>query len=407
MLTIQIIFWTLLISFIYVYILYPIGLWVTYKALKSFIGRKQKRTTLNTYPKISVVIPCSNEMEILAKKLKNCRKLRYPSNQIEFIFVNDASEDGSKKWFKKNLGNNNQFKTINKLKRCGKFEAQKTGSCYAQGEIIVFSDCSAMLNPNAILRMSKHFRDDKIGAVSGVYKAINTQSTSRAKGEGAYWKYEMGIRRFESKLQTITHATGALYAIRDSIAKDCFLNNTQTIVNDDLFLPLWSLEMGYSVKSEPQAIASEYVDTEPGKDFDRRIRIAKGNLALWKETFILIQKHRYFAAFQFLSHKLLRNFQGTFIFPLFLMNIVILFFTNNPIYIVILALQIIFYSLAAMGTHKFKSNKLNKMVSIPYYFTLANIAGARATFSLIFVKNSESSHLWEKADVNLDSREIK
>lgn len=407
MLSIQIIFWGLLISFVYVYIIYPIGLWASYKILKRFIRRKQKKAPLNTYPKISVIIPCLNEMEILGKKLRNCRKLRYPSNRIEFIFVNDASTDGSKAWFQKNLGDSNQFKTINKLNRCGKFEAQKTGSCYAQGEVIIFSDCSAMLNPNAILRMAKHFRDEEIGAVSGVYKAINTQSTSRAKGEGTYWKYEMGIRRFESKLQTITHATGALYAIRNSIAKNCFLNNHQSIINDDLFLPLWSLEMGYSVKSEPQAIACEYVDTEPNKDFNRRIRIAKGNLALWKETFILIQKHRYFAAFQFLSHKLLRNFQGTFILPLFLINALLLFLTTNPIYVIILGLQVVFYSLAAMGTHKFKSNLINKMASIPYYFTLANLAGASATLSLIFTKPSESSHLWEKADVNLDSGELK
>jgi cellulose synthase/poly-beta-1,6-N-acetylglucosamine synthase-like glycosyltransferase len=295
----------------------------------------------------------------------------------------------------KNISKDPQFKTINKMNRCGKFEAQKTGTCYAQGDIIIFTDCSAILNSSSVIRIAKHFRDPKIGAVSGVYKTVNSNETSRAKGEGAYWKYEMGIRNIESKIQTITHATGALYAIKKIIAQDCFLKNHQRVINDDLFLPLWTLEMGYQVKSERQAIATEYVDTDPAKDFSRRIRIAKGNLSLWKESFILISRHRYFAAFQFLSHKLLRNFQGTFILPLFLINIILL--TINPIYMLVFGLQVIFYSLALLGTHKFHSKIINKLASIPYYFTLANIAGASATLSLLFT-NDPQTYLWNKAD---------
>src|SRR5690606_12668968 len=95
------------------------------------------------------------------------------------------------------------------------------------------------------------------------------------------------------------------------------------------------------------------------------------------------------------SHRVLRWTVTPFLMILaFLLNITIVVQTGQPLYIALLAGQVIFYILSLIGYLFEKRNLKIKAFFIPYYFCLMNyavIAGIRRYF-----KKSQSA-AWEKS----------
>ena len=87
----QVLMWVNITLVVYVYIGYPVLLW-----LLNTIKRKQKAVLLsndNLEPTVSMVIAAYNEENVIAEKLENSLKLNYPSNKLDIIVVSDGSTD--------------------------------------------------------------------------------------------------------------------------------------------------------------------------------------------------------------------------------------------------------------------------------------------------------------------------
>ncbi len=92
--------------------------------------------------------------------------------------------------------------------RNGKAGALNRALQEATEDIVVFTDASIMLAPDAIHRIVQPFADPRVGCVSG------EDRIEGAGGEGLYGRYELFVRRRESEIGSIVGASGSFYAQR-------------------------------------------------------------------------------------------------------------------------------------------------------------------------------------------------
>ena len=70
----------------------------------------------------------------------------------------------------------------------------------------------------------------------------NSDSSATGSGEGIYWRYEMEIKKLESRLFSLLGANGSIFAIR----KNLYFPVTKDR-GDDFELPIRVAENGYGV----------------------------------------------------------------------------------------------------------------------------------------------------------------
>ena len=85
-----------------------------------------------------------------------------------------------------------------------------------------------------------------------------------------------------------------------------------------------------------------------------------------------------FFSFKLISHKLLRWIVPAFLLAAFLSNIVLV--AVDSTYWLYLVVQLVFYSLAALGAILRGRGSLSIVLYVPYYFCLVNYASAVGIF---------------------------
>src|SRR4030095_16327935 len=87
----------------------------------------------------------------------------------------------------------------------------------ATGDVLVFTDANAMLDPSALSRLTRHFADPRIGLVSGKGLFVERVQGSVLVVTNNYLRYEELDREREKRLGYIVWADGALYALRRAL----------------------------------------------------------------------------------------------------------------------------------------------------------------------------------------------
>lgn len=96
--------------------------------------------------KLSIIIPCYNELPRLPLLLKKVEKVKLKNNmKKEIIIVDDGSTDGSREYIKNKVSN--RIKKIYSEKNKGKGAAIRTGILHSTGDIIIFQDADLELDP--------------------------------------------------------------------------------------------------------------------------------------------------------------------------------------------------------------------------------------------------------------------
>ncbi len=137
------------------------------------------------------------------------------------------------------------------LPRGGKIKAQDAAVSRSEAEIVAFSDANSLWRPDALRLLLSAFEDDAVGYACGQVRF--TAAAARATNqEGLYWRYEMALRTFESRLSSVTAGNGAIYATRraDYIVVD-------PVMGHDLSFPFNMVKRGRRAVYVPQAIATE------------------------------------------------------------------------------------------------------------------------------------------------------
>lgn len=185
---------------------------------------------------ITVGIPTHNEEKSIAACINSV--LKQLSKKDEVLVVASGCTDNTVPEIKKVMKNDKRVRLIVEPERKGKASALNLIIKHAKWDIIVQTDGDVFIEKNAIYNLIKHFKDPKIGGVSGNPVAIipkhnlfydwTIMSYQRAgelreqeSRKGIFWHMSGYLLAFRKKaLPSVPFAKGAVDAWMGKVIKD-------------------------------------------------------------------------------------------------------------------------------------------------------------------------------------------
>ncbi|MBV9761618.1 MAG: glycosyltransferase family 2 protein [Acidobacteriaceae bacterium] len=336
---------------------------MTLVVLRRLVHRRVKQEAIT--PRLSLLIPAFNERSNIEPKIRNSLALDYPPELLEIVVACDGSTDGTLQLAKdmaESTESGGRVRVLDFPVNRGKILTLNAAVRELAGEVIVFSDASAMLNRDALRKLIRNFADPSVGAVSGKYTVVKPHEVNIGASEDFYWKYETFLKTQEAELSSTLGGHGHLHAIRTEL----YPFPPSGTINDDYIIHASVIAKGWRAVYEPEAVIREEAHEMTG--FGRRVRIMAGNIQQLREIKPLLKPLRAMPVFFFLCHKGLRLVVPFAMILAFGANLLLL---DRPVYALLLWLQVAFYLLAAAGA---VVRLRPKFLMLPYYFSMINAA---------------------------------
>lgn len=352
----------------YVYVAYPLIVHV----LSCLLGRPVRRGN-DVRKAATVVITAYNEEKHIAAKIRNVLALDYPQALLEVVVVSDASSDRTDDLVRQFASSG--VKLLRVEGRVGKTACQNFAVARALGEIVVFTDATTNIRPDALALLVDNFVDEDVGCVAGflVYRGKSRDLTSR--GGASYWNFEVALRGAESRLGTLIGVSGCLYAVRRSAYRAI----APTLISD-FVIAMRMREQGLRTVLDQRAVCVEETLDRFQEELSMRVRVALRTMhALLAERRFLNPFVDPVYAWQLWSHKLLRYASPYFIL-LILVSCVVLI--EHPFYRVTLFAHFAVMTAGFAGFLLHENELRIGLLRMPYYFVLTNLASLLATLRL-------------------------
>ena len=114
--------------------------------------------------KVSIIIPCYNELNTIKAIIDAVRKLHYDNKEI--ILIDDFSNDGTRELIRKSI-EDKVDKVFYHNKNIGKGAAIRSGLKEATGDIVVIQDADLEYDPEEILKVIEPILEGKADVVYG------------------------------------------------------------------------------------------------------------------------------------------------------------------------------------------------------------------------------------------------
>jgi cellulose synthase/poly-beta-1,6-N-acetylglucosamine synthase-like glycosyltransferase len=315
---------------------------------------------------VTVVVAAYDEEDVIARKVENVLSLDYPADRLELIVASDGSTDATVERARAAGADR-----VLDLPRGGKVRAQDQAVERARGEIVVFSDANAQLEPDAVRRIVERFAaEPRLGYLCGQVRFTTEEGDNR---EGVYWRYEMAVRELESRVGDVTAGNGALYATR---RESYFVVDPR--MGHDLSFPFNMVKRGWRAKYEPRAGATEKTTPTNEAEFSRKRRMMSHTWPILLSGGLLDPRgYTPLYAFQVFSHRLLR-----YVTPF--LHVAALVASIGARYRAAVAVQLAFFAAAAAGRPR-----------LARYYVLVTASPA---FGLYDYLRSGTPAEWEKAE---------
>jgi poly-beta-1,6-N-acetyl-D-glucosamine synthase len=368
---IAVLFWATTLALGYTYVGYPALL-----ALLAWLRPRPALLKDGRTPAVTVLLVAHNEEERLPAKLANCLALRYPREQLDVLVVSDGSTDGTEGIASRFAGQG--VRLLRLPGPHGKAVAIARALPECRGEIVVLCDARQQLAEDSLAQLVAAFADPSVGAVSGALDLAVDPASGAGPGLGAYWSYELAIRRLESRVDSVVGATGALYAVRRALLK---APDPATIL-DDVAIPMSVVRGGSRVVFEPGARVFDETSGSDRHEFGRKVRTLAGNyqLVALEPGLLWPGSNRLF--WQFVSHKLARLAVPWGLITLLACS-VSLSLGGRPLYRLALLAQVAFYGLALVGWILARLRLRVTLFAAPYAFVMLNVAAAVALVAFL------------------------
>jgi len=243
-------------------------------------------------PPLSVVIAVHDAEGDLPAKLENTLAADYPGD-LEVIVASDHSTDRTEA-ITRSWGDPRVRLVCNTGER-GKESAQAAAIPLARGEIVVFTDVSAQLAPDALRSIVRPFADPGVGCVS------SEDEVESDGGEGAYVRYEMALRRLENVCGGLIGLSGSFFAVRREIC-----DPWPTHLASDFRTALEASRRGLRAVSEPGARATFRAVEDAAAEWPRKVRTVRRGIAVLSAYRDLLDPRHGRVAFSLWGHKLMR-----------------------------------------------------------------------------------------------------
>jgi len=389
MLILKILIWLFLFIVFYAYLGYGILLFILIR-FKRLAGKRKEIPSDPYEPEVTLFVAAYNEKDFIDEKIRNSMSLDYPKEKVKHVWITDGSDDGTPDLLRKYQG----VEVHHQPQRAGKIAAMNRGMQFVKTPIVIFSDGNTMLGKESIRRIVNLFRDPGVGCVSGEKRLFVKDSA--AATEGIYWKYESTLKKWDAELYSVVGAAGELFALRTEL----FSPVEPDTLLDDFIISLRIAERGYTIQYDPEAYAIENPSASVKEELKRKIRISAGGIQSVIRLKELLNPFRYgVLSFQYISHRVLRWTLAPLglLIMLVCSAIVSLFsgildYTN--IYVLLFWGQIVFYFLALLGWILEERKIKIKLLFVPYYFFIMNLA---VYLGLARYLRKQQSVNWERA----------
>jgi glycosyltransferase involved in cell wall biosynthesis len=211
-------------------------------------------------PSVSVIVAAYAEEPVIGERVANLRALAFPRERLEIIVACDGSPDGTA-----GRAREAGADLVLELPRGGKVLAQDAAVERARGEIVAFTDANARWQEDALTQLLAPFADERVGYVCGRVELMGEDGTNQ---EGVYWRYELALRAWESRLRSVTGGNGAIYATR----RDSYLV-VDPIMGHDLSFPFNVVKRGRLALYNPAAVSREKMVPTIEGEFARKRRM--------------------------------------------------------------------------------------------------------------------------------------
>jgi glycosyltransferase involved in cell wall biosynthesis len=254
----EIVFWLCVGLLAYAQLGYPLLLAALARLRRP--GAAAAEPATGELPTVSLIVAAHDEGAVIAGKVDNALELDYPRDRLRIVVASDGSVDGTVLEARRAGADD-----VLELERGGKIRAQDQAVARSEAEIVAFSDANSTWEPDALRRLVGAFADPKVGYACGQVSFVNDGGTNQ---EGLYWRYEMALRAYESRLHSVTGGNGAIYATR----REAYIE-VDPIMGHDLSFPFNLVKRGWRAVYVAQARATEKMVPSIEGEFARKRRM--------------------------------------------------------------------------------------------------------------------------------------
>ncbi|MNX06102.1 Beta-monoglucosyldiacylglycerol synthase [compost metagenome] len=353
--------------------------------LARVLGRPEPFARPDAWPRVALVIAAYNEEEVILAKIANSEALDYPGDRLEIVIVTDGSTDRTPDLAQGIEG----VRVMHAPERRGKIHALNRVMATLSAEIVVFSDANAMLNPEALRRIVRHFQDPRVAGVAGE-KRIKACADDVSAGEGFYWRYESALKRWDSQISSVMGAAGELVAVR----REAYTPVENDTLLEDFVMSMRLVAQGRRVVYEPEAFATEEASATIAEEFKRKARIVAGGWQAVFRLWPLLLPKRPLIWLQYVSHRVLRWVLVPVLLPVIFLSNLLLAWEVGAVYGWLLQLQLVFYGAALLGWRLQARGIRTPVLYLPFYFAFLNAAALVGAYRFW---TGAQSVTWEKA----------
>ena len=323
--------------------------------------------------RVTVVIAAHNEAASIGAKVENILGLDYPADALDCVVVSDGSTDDTVR--EANRTGDPRIVVLD-LPRSGKAGALNRGVDEARGDVLVFTDANSMLSAEAVTELVRPFADQTVGGVAGDQRYVGSDGS--ASGERAYWDFDRVLKVAESRSGNVISATGALYAVRRSLARP-----VPEGVTDDFAISTGVIEQGHRLVFAEGAIAYEPPAADVAGEYARKVRVmTRGLRGVLLRRALLDPRRSGFYAVQLLSHKVLRRLS---VLPLLISaTSAVLLRRRSPVYRLAALAEVGIIGTACAGLVLTRTGlRDRRWVALPAYFAMVNAAALHALWNVV------------------------
>lgn len=353
----QLVFWLSAFFITYAYAGYPFLLII----ISTFRTRPVLRGDIS--PVVSFIVTAYNEEMRIRQKIENTLLQSYPTHQLEIVVASDCSTDKTDEIVKAFAPKG--VRLVRAGQRGGKESAQKLAVDATSGEILVFSDVATILSTDGVSNIVKNFSDPTVGCVSSVDRFVDIDG--KTSGEGAYVKYEMLLRRLETRVNTLVGLSGSFFAARREVCQHWAAD-----LQSDFNTLLNAVKSGLRGVSDPDTIGYYKTLADERKEYERKVRTVLRGISVLMKSLPMLNPFKYHLfSWQLFSHKLCRWLVPFAMILAFVSNMLLI--PSAAFYRYTFGFQLAFYimALAYLWIQRLPEKD---MLRIPSFFLMANLS---------------------------------
>jgi len=374
-------FWLPIVVLAWVYVGYPLV-----AAVAARIRPFRVEPSVDGPQLVTIGIAAHNEAHVLEARLVNILEQAVPF-ALEIFVASDGSTDDTAEVVGRMAASDPRIRLLD-LPRSGQTEAQNRMFEQSQGEVVVLTDAETRFGPGCLAALVAPFQDPRVGATTGRLTWLDAGGSATARDEGAYWRYEQRIRRWESRAGWLTAVTGAVLAVHRSSYR-----RIPSHASMDQVLPLEAAARGLVVLAVAEAVATERPVADFRAQFRNRTRTAtqgiRANLSMARSV---TPWRRPAAALAIWSHKLLR-WATPILLILAAIAALVLTLSGSPAYGVAIGAGLLLVTVAGIGWILMRSRgQMPRWASFPFSVIVVNLAFLSAWLNVVQGRRIETWH---------------